>query len=100
MMAGWPNWMLAVMLGALLFEGVVSVLDLWWWPQPPALRWLQLCVEATLAFLLLGLAVRWRFTPPGRSGWVMRIQSILNILMKRTPLQGVAQCKNCSSSRD
>jgi uncharacterized protein involved in response to NO len=57
----WPNWVLAVMLGALLFEGVVSVLDLWWWPQPPALRWLQWGVEATLAVLLLGLAVRWPF---------------------------------------
>ena len=57
----WPNWVLAVMLGALLFEGVVSVLDLWWWSQPPALRWLQLLIEATLAFLMLGLAVRWRF---------------------------------------
>lgn len=57
----WPNWVLAVMLGALLFEGVVSVLDLWWWQQPPVLRWLQGAVEVTLAVLLLGLAVRWPF---------------------------------------
>ena len=57
----WPNWVLVVILGALLLEGLVSVLDLWWWPQPPALRWLQSGLEAALAFLLLGLAVRWYF---------------------------------------
>ncbi len=56
-----PNWVLAVMLGTLLFEGLVSVADLWWWPVPPALRWLQLAVEAPLALLMLGLALRWGF---------------------------------------
>lgn len=56
-----PNWVLAVMLGTLLFEGLVSVADLWWWPVPSALRWLQVGVEAPLALLMLGLALRWGF---------------------------------------
>lgn len=56
-----PNWVLAVMLSALLFEGLVSVADLWWWPLPQALRWLQFAVEAPLALLMLGLALRWGF---------------------------------------
>ena len=56
-----PNWVLMVMLGALLFEGLVSVVDLWWWPLPQALRWLQVGVEAPLALLMLGLALRWGF---------------------------------------
>lgn len=56
-----PNWVLAVMLGTLLFEGLVSVADLWCWPLPPALRWLQVGVEAPLALLMLGLALRWGF---------------------------------------
>jgi uncharacterized protein involved in response to NO len=56
-----PNWVLAVMLGTLLFEGLVSVADLWWWPLPTALRWLQAGVEAPLAVLMLGLALRWGF---------------------------------------
>lgn len=56
-----PNWVLTVMLGALLFEGLVSVADLWWWPLPQGLRWLQVWVEAPLALLMLGLALRWGF---------------------------------------
>lgn len=56
-----PNWVLAVMLGTLLIEGLVSVVDLWWWPVPSALRWLQVGVEAALAVLMLGLALRWGF---------------------------------------
>jgi uncharacterized protein involved in response to NO len=56
-----PNWVLMVMLGALLLEGLVSVADLWWWPQPQGLRWLQVLVEAPLALLMLGLALRWGF---------------------------------------
>ena len=56
-----PNWVLTVMLGALLFEGLVSVADLWWWPLPPALRWLEVGVEAPMAVLMLGLALRWGF---------------------------------------
>ena len=56
-----PNWVLVVMVGALLFEGLASVTDLWWWPLPPALRWLQVGVEAPLALLMLGLALRWGF---------------------------------------
>ena len=54
-----PNWVLTVMLGALLFEGLVSVAGLWWWPLPQALRWLAVGVETPLALLMLGLAVRW-----------------------------------------
>jgi uncharacterized protein involved in response to NO len=56
-----PNWVLAVMVGALLFEGLVSVADLWWWPLPQGFRWLQVGVEAPLAVLMLGLALRWGF---------------------------------------
>lgn len=56
-----PNWVLMVMLGALLFEGLVSVADLWWWPLPLALRWLEVGVEALLALLMLGLALCWGF---------------------------------------
>lgn len=56
-----PNWVLAVMLGTLLFEGLVSLADLWWWPVSSALRWLQVGVEATSALLMLGLALRWGF---------------------------------------
>lgn len=56
-----PNWVLAMMLGALLFEGLVSVADLWWWPLPQGLRWLQVGVETALAVLMLGLALRWGF---------------------------------------
>jgi uncharacterized protein involved in response to NO len=56
-----PNWVLVVMLGTLLFEGLGSVADLWWWPVPSALRWLQVGVEAPLALLMLGLALRWGF---------------------------------------
>lgn len=56
-----PNWVLTVMLGTLLFEGLVSVLGLWWWPLPQALHWLVVGVEAPLALLMLGLAVRWGF---------------------------------------
>lgn len=54
-----PNWVLTVMLGALLFEGLVSAADLWWWPQPQSLRWLQVLLEAALALLMLALALRW-----------------------------------------
>jgi uncharacterized protein involved in response to NO len=56
-----PNWVLTLMLGALLLEGLVSVADLWWWPLPQWLRWLQLVLEAPLALLMLGLALRWGF---------------------------------------
>lgn len=56
-----PNWVLTVMLGVMLFEGAVSVADLWWWPLPQALRWLEVGIEALLALLLLGLALRWGF---------------------------------------
>lgn len=54
-----PNWVLAVMLTTLLFEGLVSAGDLWWWPLPQALRWVQVGVEAPMALLMLGLALRW-----------------------------------------
>ena len=55
-----PNWVLSVMLGALFFEGLVRVTDLWW-PLPQGFRWLQVGVEALLAVLMLGLALRWGF---------------------------------------
>lgn len=54
-----PLWLLWVMLGAVGLEGLISVADLWWWPQPTALRWLQVLMEAPVALLLLWLAIRW-----------------------------------------
>ena len=56
-----PNWLLTVMLGALLLEGVSSMVDLWWQTLPQALRWLQAGLEVSLALLMLGLAARWGF---------------------------------------
>jgi len=54
-----PLWLLWVLLGALGLEGVISVAELWWWPQPALLRWLQVLMEAPVALLLLWLAIRW-----------------------------------------
>ena len=54
-----PEWLLWVMLGAVGLEGLINVAELWWWPQPAALRWLQVLLEAPVALLLLWLAVRW-----------------------------------------
>jgi uncharacterized protein involved in response to NO len=54
-----PLWLLWVLLGAVGLEGWISVAELWWWPQPAALRWLQVLMEAPVALLLLWLAIRW-----------------------------------------
>ena len=54
-----PMWLLWSMVGILWFEGVFAVLDLWVWPFPEALRWLQVAVEAPAAVLMLWLAIRW-----------------------------------------
>jgi uncharacterized protein involved in response to NO len=54
-----PLWLLWTMLTALWLEGLISVVNLWFWPQAPLLRWLQVAAEAPMAMLLLGLAMRW-----------------------------------------
>jgi uncharacterized protein involved in response to NO len=56
-----PMWLLWVMLTALALEGLFSVADLWWWPLPPPMRWLQAALETPMALLMLWLAVRWGF---------------------------------------
>jgi uncharacterized protein involved in response to NO len=56
-----PMWLLWVMLTALGLEGLFSIADLWWWPQPVAVRWLQVALETALALLMLWLAIRWGF---------------------------------------
>jgi uncharacterized protein involved in response to NO len=40
-------------------EGLFAVLDLWLWPAPEALRWLQVAFETPTAALMLWLAIRW-----------------------------------------
>lgn len=54
-----PMWLLWVMLALLWLELLPAVAELWWWPLPAALRWLQVAVEVPAAVLLLWLAVRW-----------------------------------------
>jgi len=54
-----PLWLLWVMLAALGLEGLFSVADLWWWPLPIAIRWLQVALEIPMALLMLWLAIRW-----------------------------------------
>lgn len=54
-----PNWLLWVMLGMLWLEAILSTTDLWWWPLPIAIRWIQVAIELAFAMLMLWLAVRW-----------------------------------------
>lgn len=54
-----PMWLLGTMVCILWLEGGFAALDLWLWPGPAALRWLQVLVEAPAAVLMLWLAVRW-----------------------------------------
>jgi len=54
-----PNWLLWLLMGLLWLQALPAMAEPWWWPLPPALRWLQLTVEAPAAALLLWLAVRW-----------------------------------------
>jgi uncharacterized protein involved in response to NO len=60
MLDAWrPMWLLWVMLATLLVEGLPAVAELWWWPLPAGLRWLQVALEAPAALLLLWLTLRW-----------------------------------------
>lgn len=54
-----PQWLLWVLLGLLWFELLPALAELWWWPLPVALRWLQVALEGPGALLLLWLALRW-----------------------------------------
>jgi len=54
-----PNWLLWLQLGALAFAGAGMVAELFWWPLPAALRWVQAAVEAPVGVLLLWVSVRW-----------------------------------------
>jgi uncharacterized protein involved in response to NO len=60
MLDAWrPMWLLWVLLATLLVEGLPAVAELWWWPLPAALRWLQIVLEVPAALLLFWIAVRW-----------------------------------------
>ena len=54
-----PMWLLWLMVGALWLEAPFAVAQLWWWPLPAALRWVQAGFELPVALLLLWLALRW-----------------------------------------
>lgn len=54
-----PMWLLWCMVGALWFEGLCALADLWLWPLPAAWRWGQVAVETPAALLMLWLAIRW-----------------------------------------
>ena len=54
-----PLWLLHCMVAILVFEGVMAGVDVWLWPAPTGLRWLQVVVEVPAAALMLWLAVRW-----------------------------------------
>lgn len=54
-----PMWLLWCMVGALWFEGLGALADLWLWPLPATWRWMQVSVEAPAALLMLWLAIRW-----------------------------------------
>jgi uncharacterized protein involved in response to NO len=54
-----PMWLLWTMVAILWCEGLFAVLDLWLWPAPEALRWLQVAFETPTAALMLWLAIRW-----------------------------------------
>ena len=54
-----PDTLLWAMLGAVVAELPFAVAELWWWPLPTWLRWLQVAIEAPAALLLLWLALHW-----------------------------------------
>lgn len=54
-----PMWLLWVLLATLMVEMLPAVAELWWWPLPVALRWLQLALEIAAALLLFWIALRW-----------------------------------------
>ena len=54
-----PMWLLWCMVGALWWEGMGSIADLWLEAPAPNWRWIQVAVEGSAATLMLWLAVRW-----------------------------------------
>lgn len=54
-----PMWLLWVLVALPWLELVPAVAELWWWPLPAVLRWVQVGLELPAAVLLLWLAVRW-----------------------------------------
>lgn len=54
-----PNWLLWASLAALWLEAPFAVAQIWWWPLPAGLRWIQFTIEMGAALLLLWLALRW-----------------------------------------
>ena len=54
-----PAWLLWASLAALWLEAPFAVAQIWWWPLPAGLRWIQFTVEICAALLLLWLALRW-----------------------------------------
>lgn len=54
-----PLWLLWVLLATLAVEMLPAVAELWWWPLPAALRWLQLALEIAAALLLFWITLRW-----------------------------------------
>ena len=54
-----PMWLLHCLVAILAFEGVMSGVEVWLWPVPTSIRWLQVALEVPAAALMLWLAVRW-----------------------------------------
>jgi uncharacterized protein involved in response to NO len=54
-----PMWLLTMLVGVLLLEGVFAVVDVLWQEPAVAWRWVQVGFELPVALLLLWLAVRW-----------------------------------------
>ncbi len=60
MLDAWrPLWLLWILVAVLWLEGGFAALNLWLWPAPAGLRWLQVAIEAPAAALMLWLAIRW-----------------------------------------
>jgi uncharacterized protein involved in response to NO len=70
-----PNALLWAMLAALAAELPFAIAELWWWPLPPAARWLQVGIELPAAALLLWLALRWGLL----QGLKIRLLAMLHI---------------------
>ncbi|MEO8060738.1 MAG: NnrS family protein [Burkholderiales bacterium] len=54
-----PMALLWLIVGALWLEAPFAVAQLWVWPLPAVVRWVQVAAELPAAALLLWLAVRW-----------------------------------------
>ena len=54
-----PLWLLWTLLGLLWLQAPLAALEIWVWPWPPVVRWLQVALELPAAVLLIWLAVRW-----------------------------------------